>query len=219
MSAAATPGLVALGDSITFGRGEPMLELPCQSWAQWLAESLELPFTRLAREGATTADVRREQLNRLRGGYALGALYTGVNDVRSPDWDAERFRADYAACVTALREHCSRVLLCTIPLDLGRPRTGAVRLGEANAVIGAHAGADVRIAALEDLRGWRWVLADAVHLTALGQLELARRGAQALGELPPAVVPRGSLARHLVFGRLPDVARDARRRLDERLRS
>src|SRR3712207_7008642 len=32
-------GLVALGDSITNGLGEPALGVPSQSWAQWLAEA------------------------------------------------------------------------------------------------------------------------------------------------------------------------------------
>ena len=34
-----TRGLVALGDSITNGHGEPALGVPMQSWAQWLAEA------------------------------------------------------------------------------------------------------------------------------------------------------------------------------------
>ena len=48
-------GLVALGDSITNGHGEPALGVPMQSWAQWLAEALALPFTKLARDGAPRA--------------------------------------------------------------------------------------------------------------------------------------------------------------------
>ena len=50
-------GLVALGDSITNGHGEPALGVTMQSWAQWLAEELGLPFTKLARDGARAADV------------------------------------------------------------------------------------------------------------------------------------------------------------------
>jgi hypothetical protein len=46
-------GLVALGDSITRGRGgTPALGVHFQSWAQWLAEALELPLTNLAGDGA-----------------------------------------------------------------------------------------------------------------------------------------------------------------------
>ncbi len=56
-------GMVALGDSITRGRGgAPALGVHPQSWAQWVAEALELPFTNLAVDGATSADVVRDQL-------------------------------------------------------------------------------------------------------------------------------------------------------------
>ena len=35
-------GLVALGDSITVGDGEPALGVSCRPWALWLARALEL---------------------------------------------------------------------------------------------------------------------------------------------------------------------------------
>src|SRR3954452_24794695 len=54
-----TRGLVALGDSITNGRGEPALGVHAQSWAQWLPEALELPFTKLAGHGAPAAHAPR----------------------------------------------------------------------------------------------------------------------------------------------------------------
>src|SRR3954447_2407291 len=75
-----TRGLVALGDSITNGHGEPALGVHSQSWAQWLAEALELPFTKLAADGARAADVLRDQVPRLRGPYDLACVYAGVND-------------------------------------------------------------------------------------------------------------------------------------------
>ena len=59
-------GLVALGDSITNGHGEPALGVHPQSWAQWLAEALDAPFLKLATDGATAADVLAEQVPRLR---------------------------------------------------------------------------------------------------------------------------------------------------------
>ena len=69
-----TRGLVALGDSITNGHGEPALGVHPQSWAQWLAEALELPFTKLAVDGAQAADVLRDQVPRLRGPYDLACV-------------------------------------------------------------------------------------------------------------------------------------------------
>lgn len=174
-------GLLALGDSITNGDGEPALGVPCRSWALWLAQALELPYTNLARDGAVVADVLAEQVPRVRGAFNLGCLYIGVNDVRRLDFDAPRFAADLAAALARLAEHADRLLTFTIPLDLGRPRAGA-KVGTANAVIRRLAGEHgAACAALDDLCGTRLLLPDAVHLTAVGQLELADRAARALG--------------------------------------
>ena len=82
-------GLVALGDSITYGHGGMQSGLGSQSWAQWLAEAMDLPFTRLAVNGATAQDVVAHQLPRLDGPYDVGCLYVGGNDVRDPGWDPQ----------------------------------------------------------------------------------------------------------------------------------
>jgi lysophospholipase L1-like esterase len=96
-------GLVALGDSITNGRGEPWLGVPAQSWAQWVAEALELPFTKLARDGARAEDVVRDLAPRLRGPYDVAGVYVGVNDARAHDWDAVAFERDLTALLVAAR--------------------------------------------------------------------------------------------------------------------
>ncbi|HSD80700.1 MAG TPA: GDSL-type esterase/lipase family protein [Solirubrobacteraceae bacterium] len=114
-------GLVALGDSITNGHGEPMLGVHPQSWAQWLAQALDVPFHGLASDGARAADVLREQVPRLRGPYAIGCVFVGVNDARSVDWDADAFARDLRAVVAAVAAVAARVALCTVPSDLGRP--------------------------------------------------------------------------------------------------
>src|ERR671932_691235 len=97
-----TRGLVALGDSITHGHGEPALGVHAQSWALWLAEALELPFTNLAADGALAADVLREQVPRLRGPYDVGCVYAGVNDVRVPAFDASAFERDLRTIAAAV---------------------------------------------------------------------------------------------------------------------
>jgi lysophospholipase L1-like esterase len=174
-------GLVALGDSITNAHGEPALGVTMQSWAQWLAEALELPFTKLARDGARTAAVLAQLVPRLQGPYDVGGLYVGVNDVRAPDWDAAAYERDLDAIAAALAGCCGRLVLCTIPLELGRPRA-APKPREATAIVrrvGAAHGA--AIADLDGLDGPPWLLPDAVHPTALGQLEIADRAAGALG--------------------------------------
>src|SRR5829696_1092932 len=117
-----TRGLVALGDSITNGHGEPALGVHPQSWAQWLAEALELPFTKLAADGALAADVLREQVPRLRGPYDVGCVYAGVNDVRAPGFDDAAYERDLDAIAGAVAQASERLVLCTLPHDLGRPR-------------------------------------------------------------------------------------------------
>jgi lysophospholipase L1-like esterase len=167
--------LVALGDSITYGHGGMQSGLGSQSWAQWLAEAMDLPFVRLARNGARADDVLREQVPRLREA-AVGTLYVGVNDVRDVDWDAARFERDLAQIVAAMTACCERVLVLTIPLDLGLPPAGA-KVVEANAIVERHA---PLVADLRDFTGPRWVWADRVHATAAGQVEIADRAARAL---------------------------------------
>jgi lysophospholipase L1-like esterase len=175
-------GVLALGDSITNGGGELQWGVALQSWALWVARGLGLPFTTFAVDGARTAQVAGEQVTAWRqrspadARYDLGCLYAGVNDVRSPDWDAEAFAADYAVAYDALAARCDRVLAVTIPLDLGRPRAGA-RVQEANAVIEARDGLVL------DLRGFgarNLVMTDHVHPTAFGQVWIAERALEVL---------------------------------------
>ena len=174
-------GLVGLGDSITFGRGEPALGVAAQSWALWLAEALQLPFTRLAVEGAVAADVLGDQVPRLRGPYDVGCVYVGVNDVRAPSWQPAAYERDLRSVAGAVAACSARLLLCTLPADLGRPPAGA-KPREASAIVRRLAAdADAALAELDDLAGWPWLLPDAVHPTALGQLEIADRAARALG--------------------------------------
>jgi len=184
-------GLVALGDSITYGDGGIVLGVDARSWALWLAQALDVPYTNYAVCGARVSDVLADQLPRVRRPYELGVLYVGVNDVRDPGFDPAAFGRDVRRAVNELAPHCTRLLLLTIPLGLGRPRAGA-RVGAANGSIRAAAATvGATVVALDDLAGWRHVLPDAVHATALGQLEIADRAARALGAsaLPSARTP------------------------------
>jgi lysophospholipase L1-like esterase len=174
-------GLVALGDSITNAHGEPALGVTMQSWAQWLAESLDLPFTKLARDGAQATDVLRDMVPRLSGPYDVGCVYIGVNDVRGLDWDAAAFERDAEAIVAAVAACSERTLVCTMPADLGRPRA-APKPQAASALLRAVAARHgAAVVDLDDLSGPPWILPDGVHPTALGQLEIADRAARALG--------------------------------------
>ena len=216
-------GLVALGDSITNGHGEPALGVTMQSWAQWLAEALELPFTKLAGDGARAADVLRDFVPRLDGPYDVGCVYVGVNDARSLDWDAGAFERDAGAIVEAVAACCERLLVCTLPADLGRPRS-APKPRAASAIMRSAASRHgAAIAELDDLAGPPWVLPDGVHPTAIGQLEIADRAARALhaprtpSSLADVYDSRRAQARFTArWGAL--LARDLGRRAVERVR-
>lgn len=207
--------VVALGDSITRGRGgEPALGVHPQSWAQWLAEAMGEPFLNLAADGAVVADVLRAQVPRLVGQYSVGLLYAGVNDVRRLEWDAAAFERDLRAVVDALRACCERVAVLTLPEDLGRP-SSAPKPAEANRLLRALDG--VELVELRDFGGPRLVLPDAVHPTSAGMVEIARRAARALGTREPGPddpIPRPGLRYRAWWGRLwlRDVARRVRER-------
>ena len=181
MSAPTRLGLVALGDSITVGEGNMVCGIPCRSWALWLAEALDLPFTSRAANGAVIADVVRDQLPAVRDDYDVGCLYVGANDVRGPGWDPAAYERDLTTVVTGLAERCTRTLLLTLPSDLGRP-PALDKPAQASAIVRRIArSSGVAIGELDDLAGWTLILPDVVHPTALGQLEIADRAAAALG--------------------------------------
>jgi lysophospholipase L1-like esterase len=180
-------GVLALGDSITNGGGELQWGLALQSWALWVARGLGLPFTTYAVDGARAADVAHAQVPaflartaRPDARYDLGCLYVGVNDVRAPDWDPRAFALDHAAALAALAERCDRLLVVTIPLDLGRPRAGE-RVEQANAIL--EAAAREHGALVLDLRRFgarNLVMTDHVHPTAFGQVWIAERALDVL---------------------------------------
>jgi lysophospholipase L1-like esterase len=193
-------GVLAFGDSITNGGGELQWGVALQSWALWTARALGLPFTSFAVDGARVAEVAEQQVSAARersahpdARYDLGCLHIGVNDVRALDWDADAYAADLATAVDFLAERCDRVVLLTIPLDLGRPRPDRARIDLANAAIEREA-ARVK-ATLVDLRGFRGrrvLMPDHVHPTAFGQLAIAERVVDALeaAGMPVFVRPR-----------------------------
>jgi lysophospholipase L1-like esterase len=207
--------VVALGDSITRGRGgEPALGVHPQSWAQWLTEAMGQPLLNLAGDGAVAADVLRLQVPRLEGPYALGLLYVGANDVRGLTWDLAAYERDVRAIVAALRECCARVVVLTLPEDLGRPAS-APKPGAANRVLRALDG--VELVELADFGGSLFVLPDTVHPTSAGMVEIARRAARVLGAPVPGPddpVPAPGLRYRAWWGRL--WLRDLVRRTRER---
>jgi lysophospholipase L1-like esterase len=192
-------GVLAFGDSITNGGGELQWGVALQSWAHWTARALGLAFTSYAVDGARVGDVAGAQLSagRTRSAhpdarYDVGCLHIGVNDVRALDWDPDAFAADLATVLDFLAGRCDRIVVLTIPLDLGRPRAGA-KVDVANLAIEAAA-RDVG-ATVVDLRGFGGrdvLMADHVHPTALGQVAIAERVVDALAPAGPEVYARPS---------------------------
>jgi lysophospholipase L1-like esterase len=223
-------GLVALGDSITRGRGgAPVLGVHPQSWVLWLAEALGVPVTNLGVDGARAGDVLREQVPRLEGPYDLATLQVGANDARSTDFEPEAFDAAAGAVVRALAGVAERVLVLTVPLDLGRPRAGAAKVGAANEALRAHAAAaGALVCDLDDLRGPPAMLPDAVHPTSPGMVRIADRAAATLAAAGVVVPARPSTLAHAAERTDPvararfagwyarQVARDRRRQAVER---
>ena len=196
--------------------------MPPRSWAQWLAEALDLPFHKLAQPGATTPWIADALLPRARSDYALACVGVGTNDVRELNWDAGSFESALARIFDGLAARAARICVATIPRDLGRPPAGA-KVAELNAIVRSEAAArDVVVVDVDDLRGWRLYFPDAVHPTALGQLVIAQRAATALAlDVSPIAltsVQRGvrADARYAVTRQVAHLARDWRRRAGER---
>jgi lysophospholipase L1-like esterase len=210
--------VLGLGDSITCGPEEGAFGVPPRAWAQLLAEALDVPFHRLALPGAGAPEIAGRLLPRARHGYELACVHVGTNDVRSVTWHAPTFADALGRILSGLSS--VRTCVATIPLDLGRPRAGA-KVADLNAIVRAAAvehGATV--VGLDDLRGWRLLFPDAVHPTALGQLEIARRAASALGlDVPLPVPDSGPRAdvRHLLARHAGHLYRDWSRRASEDL--
>jgi lysophospholipase L1-like esterase len=180
-------GVLAFGDSITHGGGTVQRGVVQESWALWVARALGLPFSGFAVDGARLVEIVEEQIPAARAQcarpewpYDLGVLYAGVNDVRRGDWDPEAFARLYDRALAAIAERCEGLLVATLPLDLGRPRASDA-VEQANAAIERLASAHgALVVDLRDFGGRAHVLADQIHPTAFGQIDIADR---ALGVL------------------------------------
>jgi lysophospholipase L1-like esterase len=191
-------GVLAFGDSITNGGGELQWGVALQSWAQWTARALGLPYTGYATDGARVRDVLHQQIPafaaraaRPDGRYDVGCLYIGVNDVRGLDWDAEAFAAEFEPALRFVGDRCDRVLALTAPLRLGLPPAGP-KVTELNAVVRKTAGrVGALVVDLSDFWARNHVMADRVHPTAFGQIAIAERALAVLAAdgLPAAVAP------------------------------
>lgn len=190
-------GVLALGDSITNGGGELQWGVALQSWTQWLARGLGLPLTNHAVDGASVDGVLRTQIPRHErhsarpaARFDLGCLYIGVNDVRRRPWDEDAYAAALDLILTWMSARCDRLLVSTLPLDLGRPRAEDVPAANRRVRDAARRHG----ALLLDLSAFgarNLVMVDHVHPTAFGQIAIAERALRVLAAdgLPTRVAP------------------------------
>jgi lysophospholipase L1-like esterase len=113
---------VALGDSLTAGRGDVGLDGRHIGWARRLADLLcdhspaRCELTNLAVDGADVAAVLDRQLPRVAGLQPdLISLTVGMNDVRLREFDPNTFMARLGRLMAALAATGATVLTCTLP--------------------------------------------------------------------------------------------------------
>jgi lysophospholipase L1-like esterase len=113
---------VALGDSLTAGRGDVGPDGRHIGWARRLAELLSdqgpgcCELTNLAADGADVATVLHLQLPRVAALRPdLISLTVGMNDVRLREFSPNAFAASLGKLLAALAATGATVLTCTLP--------------------------------------------------------------------------------------------------------
>ena len=113
---------VAIGDSLTVGRGDEGRDGRPIGWAQRLADILSVrttvrcSLTNLAVDGATVHEVLSKQLPAVAARKPdLVSLTVGINDIRRRDFDELSFKADLGQLFEALAATQATLLTCTLP--------------------------------------------------------------------------------------------------------
>jgi lysophospholipase L1-like esterase len=116
---------VALGDSLTAGRGDFGTDGTAIGWAQRLAGILSertgtrCALTNLAVDGAKVSTVLGQQLPRLAelngAGPDLASVTVGMNDIQVRDFDPDQFTAGFGRVLDVLAATGATVLTCTLP--------------------------------------------------------------------------------------------------------
>ena len=113
---------VALGDSLTAGKGDEGADGRPVGWAQRLADILSVRtavrcrLINLAVNGATVHQVRGKQLPAVTATRPdLVSVTVGMNDVRARGFDELSFKADLTQLFEALAATQATLLTCTLP--------------------------------------------------------------------------------------------------------
>jgi lysophospholipase L1-like esterase len=113
---------VAIGDSLTAGRGDEGRDGRPIGWAQRLADILSVrttvrcSLTNLAVDGATVHDVLSEQLPGVAARKPdLVSVTVGINDIRHRGFDELSFKADLGQLFETMAATQATLLTCTLP--------------------------------------------------------------------------------------------------------
>jgi lysophospholipase L1-like esterase len=113
---------VAIGDSLTAGRGDEGRDGRPIGWAQRLADILGVrttvrcSLTNLAVDGATVHEVLSKQSPAVAARKPdLVSVTVGINDIRRRDFDELSFKADLGQLFEALAATQATLLACTLP--------------------------------------------------------------------------------------------------------
>ena len=203
--------LAALGDSTTYGIGDPVPG-GWRGWARLLAGALgtayDTSFCNLAVSGATAASTREGQLaDAIDHRPDVASLIVGVNDTMRSSWDPVRIRADLLTCAEALHASGAMLLMARfhdhgavfgLPGVLRRPL--AARIETVNRVYdeihATYGGLRLDLAARPEVTTRRFWSVDRLHPSELGHRTLARAfadllAAEGLEFEPPGLEPEG----------------------------
>jgi lysophospholipase L1-like esterase len=113
---------VALGDSLTAGKGDAGPGGHPVGWAQRLADVLSVrtavrcTLTNMAEDRATVSSVLKEQLPRVAAAEPdLVSVTVGLNDIRARGFDEMTFKSELGQLLEGLAGTKARVLTCTLP--------------------------------------------------------------------------------------------------------
>ena len=113
---------VAIGDSLTAGRGDEGRDGRPIGWAQRLADILSVrttercSLTNLAVDGAGVHEVLSKQLPAVAARKPdLVSVTVGINDIRRREFDELSFKADLGQLFEALAATQATLLTCTLP--------------------------------------------------------------------------------------------------------
>lgn len=185
----------ALGDSATYGIGDP-LESSWRGWARILAEAIaehhDISFCNVAVPGATAADVCRNQLDRaLEHSPQIASLVVGLNDTMSSTWDADRVYTDLLQCADELSDRGALLLttrfhdhsrIFRLPRVLARPMSRRIEALNAayDDIHTTYGSLHLDLARQPEIYNTEFWSMDRLHPSELGHRLLAQRFATLL---------------------------------------